>query len=127
MSVLAPKVEIYLEQRLNTWADWYSHGNNYRLSYPPVSMTYYACYQQPAVKKRNQSNILPSNQDAEEIDDMVREMVKCCPILADVLRCQYFTIGTLRQKAEKMQLSHTQFRNYIEMSKAWLAGRLMAL
>jgi hypothetical protein len=77
---------------------------------------------------KNVINTLPSNQNAEEIDDMVRKMVKCCcPILADVLRGQYFIIGTLPQKAEKMQLPHTQFRSYVEMSKAWLAGRLMAL
>ena len=127
MSTLAPKIELYLEQRLRVWADWYSQGNSYRLGYPPVSITYFACYQQTATKMRNQPRVLPSHQDAEEIDDIVREMVKCCPILAKVLRCQYFTLGTLRQKAEKMQLSQTQFRSYVEMSKLWLAGRLMAV
>jgi hypothetical protein len=113
---------IYLENRLNQWAEWYSKNDLKALGYPTnarecrtlTAMNHYSYRSKP----------LPYNEEAEEIELFVRELAKQKPIIASALRYYYFEPGSLRTKASKLHLSHTQFKHYIDMAHYWLAGRI---
>ncbi len=124
MSILAPNINAYLEERLYHWAEWYSCGNRFGVGYPPISITFWACYQIAKTTSRGQPAPLPSDPDAEEIQQWVERMVEHSRRLVEALYCHYFTLGTLRDKAQRIGLSHTQYRQDLEMAKVWLAGRL---
>ncbi len=124
INFLESKLTIALEQRLQIWADWFSHGNRLALGYPPVSITYWACYQMPKQKVGKQISALPAHAEAEGIEQQVYELALSSPLLAKALRCQYFTLGTLRYKAEQLHLTTSQFKLYVDMAKVWLAARL---
>jgi hypothetical protein len=124
MKLLEETLYKVLEQRLHSWADWYSRGNKAAIGYPPVSIMYWACYQTAKEKARRQAPSLPNHVEAEQVEQQVYELAQNCPLLAKALRCQYFTLGTLQYKAEQLQLSISQFKHYVDMAKIWIAARL---
>jgi hypothetical protein len=113
----------YLEERLYQWADWYSRGNFYGLGYPSCSMEY-RMMTEGAVVRNTGPKQLPSNEAAEEMESLVKEMAEHNKTMADALRCQYFLPGSLRSKAAKLDISHSHFKHYVDMAHQWLAGRL---
>lgn len=62
-----------LEQRLQSWADWYSRSNH-ALGYPPVSIMYWACYQTAKQKARREAPRLPNHEEAEQVEQQVSEL-----------------------------------------------------
>lgn len=115
----------YLEERLYQWAEWYSRGNLYGLGYPPCSLEYRIMTEGTIIRSTG-SRSLPTNAAAEEIENLVREMSQQNQTMALALRCQYFNRGSLRIKAKRLNISHTQFKHYVDMAHQWLAGRLSA-
>jgi hypothetical protein len=113
----------YLEERLYQWADWYSRGNFYGLGYPSCSMEY-RMMTEGVVARNSRPKPLPSNEAAEEIEKLVKEMTEYNQTMANALRCQYFLPGSLRSKATKLDISHSHFKHYVDMAHQWLAGRL---
>lgn len=112
---------IYLENRLNQWAEWYSKNDLQALGYPTRAREHHAL----SIGNIHQgSKPLPYNEEAEEIELFVRELANQKPIIASALRYYYFEPGSLRMKASKLHLSHTQFKHYIDMAHYWLAGRI---
>jgi len=113
----------YLEERLYQWSDWYIRGNFYGLGYPSCSIEYRIMTE--GIMSRNPYfKPLPTNQSAEEMEQLVKEMAEYNQLMANVLRCQYFRIGSLRTKAAYLKISHTHFKHYLDMGHQWLAGRL---
>jgi hypothetical protein len=113
----------YLEERLHQWADWYSRGNFYGLGYPSCSMEY-RMMTEGVVTRNTRPKPLPSNEAAEEIEKLVKEMTEYNQTMANALRWQYFLPGSLRSKAAKLDISHSHFKRYVDMAHQWLAGRL---
>lgn len=115
----------YIERRLNDWAEWFSGNHSYALGYPPNSMEYllmtHGCRISTGFPKA-----LPTNEEAEEIEDLIREMAENNYNMALALRCYYFTHGGLRTKAKRVNISHSLYKNYVDMGHQWLAGRLSA-
>lgn len=114
-----------LERRLVEWAEWFLQGCGYRLGYPPISSTFWACYQMAKPRGCGHSQPLPSHPSAEEVEEWVSEMSKWRPRLAEVLRIQYFTLGYKFDKARQLDLSLTQYNVALEVSKSWLIARLL--
>ena len=75
------------------------------------------------IQHRNQP-VLLSNPDAEEIEKQICILAKQTKMLADALRVYYLTVGTMEQKAKKINTSYTQLKVHLNMAKQWLAGRL---
>ncbi len=46
------------------------------------------------------------------------------PTMTRALRFYYFQRGSLRYKAKKLAISHTQFKYYVDMAHQWLLGCL---
>lgn len=113
----------YLETRLHQWAEWYSKKDLQALGYPSTSHEYHFL-RVGVVTKNHEPQPLPYNEEAEEIEAFVREMAEQTPNIASALRYHYFTTGSLRVKAKKLHMSHTQFKHFIDMAHYWLAGRL---
>lgn len=117
--------EKYLQYRLEQWADWYLRGNCYGIGYPSCSLEYRLLWEGHIQRSRG-PRPLPSNEAAEEIEDLVKQMADYNPLLANTLRCQYFMVGTLRTRAAYLKMSHTYFKHCVDMAHQWLAGRLTA-
>lgn len=113
----------YLEERLYQWAEWYSRGNLYGLGYPPHSLEYRIMREGTLVRSTGPVP-LPTNEAAEEIEALVVEMLKYNRNMALALRIHYFNRGSLRTKSKKLNISYTQFRQYVESAHHWLLGRL---
>ncbi len=115
----------YLEERLNEWAEWYSHGNWYGVGFSPCSIEY-RLMTEGILVKNTAPKVSPTNENAEEIESWVNDMAKQNDRMALALRYNYFTKGGLRFKAQKIQVSHMLFKSYVDMAHQWLAGRLSA-
>ncbi len=118
------KIKMYLEERLNRWAEWYSRNIDNGLGYPSCSLEYRLLKQGTLISSPFSSKPLPSHEEAEETEKWVKEMFKQNKLMASALRCQYFIYGGLRVKAKKLSISHTQFKYYVDMAHQWLAGCL---
>ncbi len=126
MSIEQQNLDVELERRLNEWARWFLQGCGYKVGYPRISSTFWACYQIAKTRGRGNSQPLPSFPPAEEVDDWVRELTKWRPRLAEALRCQYFTLGPARDKAQRLGICRAQYQIDLEVSKGWLVARLFA-
>jgi hypothetical protein len=115
----------YVEERLQQWAEWYSRGNLYGLGYPPYTLEYRLMTEGIVVRSTGPRPI-PSHEEAEEMENLVKEMSHQNHKMALALRCQYFSSGALRIKAKKLHISHNQFKYYVDLGHQWLAGRLSA-
>jgi len=115
----------YLQNRLEQWADWYLRGNFYGLGYPHCSLEY-RLLSEGNIQHNKGPRPLPSNEAAEEIEDMVKQMAEHNRSMANALRCQYFVTGTLRTRAARLKMSHSHFKHYVDMAHQWLAGCLSA-
>jgi len=124
MKKTAEEWTVYVEERLAQWADWYSRGNLFGLGYPSISMEYRLMREGTVVRTSGKHQSLPSNEAAEEIESLVKEMSEQNVRMALVLRCHYFNHGSLRIKAKKLDISYTHYRHYVELAKQWLLGRL---
>ena len=113
----------YLQERLYQWAEWYSRGHGYGVGYPPCS-TEYRLMTEGIVVKANYPKPLPSNESAEEMEHLVKEMTEFNFVMAQALRSQYFDPGTLRSKSKQLNMSHSHFKHYVDLAHHWLAGRL---
>ncbi len=120
-----PRYMEYLENRLYEWADWYLHGNSYGLGYPRCSIELRILLE-GCIQRNPGPKPIPTNESAEEIEELVKQMAKYNVNMAKALRCQYFITGTLRTKAARLQMSHSHFKHCVEMGHQWLAGRLSA-
>lgn len=116
----------YIEERLHQWAEWFSRGNFCGLGYPPCSMEY-RIMREGTVIRSTGPRPLPTNEAAEEMEALIREMAQQNINMALALRCEYFNRGSLRKKAQKLNISHTQFKNYLGMAHQWLAGRISGI
>lgn len=120
----------YVDARLDQWAAWYSTGNSYGLGYPRRSMEH-LLMTEAVMSKSVTSKYLPCNEDAEEIEALVVEMENQNKKMASILRHYYFEPGTLRSQAKKFSsdnfsISWKKFKDYVDMARCWLAGRLSA-
>ncbi len=115
----------YLEQRLEHWARWYSKGNYSGLGYHSETIEY-VLMTVGVVIKSTAIQPVPCDEEAEEIEALVREMTKHNEKMAMMLRIHYFGSGLVSERAEKLGMSYGRFRVYVDMARQWLAGRLSA-
>lgn len=113
----------YVESRLLEWAEWHSKENYGGLGFSSVSLEY-RLMMEGTIIKTNGPRALPSNIDAEEIEIYWTEMYKQNEVIAIAIRNYYLMDGTLRTKSQLMNISHNQFRHYVQMAHQWMAGRL---
>lgn len=115
----------YLEMRLNQWAEWFSRDNQY-LSYPSCSIEY-RLMKNGIIVPSTAPKQIPCNEEAEEIEALVKEMAEYNNEMALALRLRYFEKGMVKKRHAALNVSYSQFRFYISMARQWLAGRLSLL
>lgn len=121
---MTSSIEKYIKQRLEEWADWYGRGRDSHLGYPSKSSFVRLMEGELLTNTNGAPKSLPSNERAEEIEALVKEMAEQHYKMATTLRCEYFLQGSLRVKAKVLKISHTQFKYYLDMAIQWLIGRL---
>lgn len=114
----------YVEHRLEEWAHWYSRGCYMGLGYPNKSTVAALQEYQGMVIKTQGIKSMPINEQAEEIEDLMKELTLQNKRLTDVLRQNYLGVGTAADKAKQVGLSYAHFKVQLDMAKQWLAGRL---
>ncbi len=115
----------YVERRLDHWADWFKSSNHYGLGFHSEKIEYILMTVGMMIKSTDVKP-LPSDEEAEEIELLVREMACHNSKMADALRIHYFDRKKSRDRANAIQMASTPFKNYVKMAKQWLAGRLSA-
>jgi hypothetical protein len=115
----------YVERRLDHWAKWFNSSNHYGLGFRSETIEHVLMTVGIMIKSTD-IKPLPSDEEAEEIEQLVREMACHNSKMADALRIHYFDRKKARDRSPAMQISASQFRNYVSMAKQWLAGRLSA-
>lgn len=115
------RFEQRLEQRLEDWADWYVKSYTGGLGYHSKSIQ--AQIMESGIFVRNPKiDGLQVNSNAEQIEKFLKAMEGQNPLMANVLKTHYFDPGSMRDKAQQLSISHTQFRVYVAMAKQWIAG-----
>ncbi len=117
----------YIEERLHQWAEWFSRGNLVGIGYPNRSIEHRIWREGGLLIKATGEKPSPVNEAAEEIEKLIKEMSMQSEILAAVIRCHYFSQGSLRIKSKRVGISHTQFKHYVDMAHWWLVGRINRL
>lgn len=114
----------YVEERLSQWAEWLSHGNWYGLGYPSCSMEYRLMMEGTVVRTDYVHRPLTCNEEAEEMEALIKEMTMQNYLMGLTIRCHYLMCGGFRVKAKQLNISYTQFKFYVNVAKHWLIGRL---
>lgn len=120
-------VDIYLENRLQEWAEWLKSGNFLNIGYPRQSISALVMEGKSVSKKDNFRKTVETNESAEEIEKFVVEMARYKPLMAKSLRMHYFDQLSFRRSAKKLNISYMQYNLYIQMAKQWLLGRFIKL
>ncbi len=114
----------YLESRLCEWAEWLRSGNQLGIGYPRRSILALIKEGKVITKNRQFCSVIETNDNAEEIENLVREMAQYKRVMAEALRNYYLDRLSLRRCARQFKISHMHYKLYIEMAKQWLIGRL---
>lgn len=116
----------YVEQRLQTWADWVCRGNSYGLGYSRKSLVAKVMEIGCLIHQGTYQHVLCTHEQAEEIETIISKLAEHNTLLADVLRQYYVGIGSMREKAKRMGISHSHFKVSLDMARQWVAGWLSA-
>ena len=117
----------YVQQRLEHWAQWFTRGNYYGLGYKLIKLIEYVLMTVGIIVKSTLPKPLPCDEEAEEIEALIKTMCKQNEYLANTLRHYYLTNGSLREKAARLNISHVHFKYCVDMAHQWLAGRLSSV
>ncbi len=117
----------YLESRLGEWAEWLRGGNHLGIGYPRQSILALILEGKFIAQKRKSRGILETNENAEEIEKLVCEMSEYKFEMAQALRLYYLDSLSLRSSSKKLGISYTQYKNYVQLGKQWLAGRFSVI
>lgn len=115
----------YVEKRLEHWARWFTSSHHYGLGFHSETIEYILMTVGALIKSTGVKP-LPVDEDAEEIEALVREMAEHNSKMATALRIHYFDRKKSRDRADSLQISASQFKICVNMAKQWLAGRLSA-
>jgi hypothetical protein len=114
----------YVDERLYEWAHWFMQKTPLGVGYPPQSLEYRLMTEGHITSEYLGTKPLPVNSAAEEIENLIREMVGQNHEMAEVLCCYYTTLGNLPHKAKHIGYSEEYFRKHLECARWWLASRL---
>lgn len=118
----------YIEDRLCDWANWCIRGLDGGLGYPKQSIIHILMKNGYVEKrKKNKPLYIETNDSAEEMETLILSLAKYNSNLANAIRLQYIERATQLQKAKILGSSLTQFKQYLIIGKAWLAGGLTIL
>jgi len=114
----------YIENRLQMWAAWFTRKERLVKGYSPVTIEYRLMTEGHIPNEYYGLRPLPTNELAEEIERLVKDLYEQNQKLAEVLRAYYLRRGTLRDKARRIGTSQTRFEVYLNSARWWLASRL---
>lgn len=118
--------EFYLRYRLKQWGGWCSWLLRDHLQYPSKSICKRLMDEGGILIRGTSNAVMPYNEAAEEIDDLVAELIEDdhdCH-LGIALRCNYIPTTTFSQRANLAEMPPDTFRRYVREGKRWLDGRL---
>jgi hypothetical protein len=104
---------------------WYVRNDNASLGFPNHCASYRLMTYGNVIQSSSQSN-LSYNEEAEEIENFIREMREYHKQMAQALRIQYVSNKSYKERAIEMKISYAQFKIFVEMARQWVAGRLSA-
>ena len=116
----------YLDGRLDEWADWSMLPYDNGLGYPKKTIEARLHEQGGVLISGTGARHEPTNERAEEIEFLLLELHKHDQRLSMSLRTYYLGDGLIQHKAKKAGFSYSQFKVFVDMGRAWMAGRLSA-
>ncbi|HEX4044863.1 MAG TPA: hypothetical protein VHZ76_04280 [Gammaproteobacteria bacterium] len=118
--------EAYIEKRLEEWAVWFLKCSCVENGYPKSSsFNLFQIGLGINVIGEHLPASLPVNEEAEEVEQSIRQLASYNKLLAQILRLHYLEPRLSKlKKATALGLSHTTYRISLEMSKMWVGGHL---
>ncbi|MEE8057202.1 MAG: hypothetical protein V3T17_05130 [Pseudomonadales bacterium] len=115
----------YICYRLREWAKWRVYDNLPNIGYPSMSvegrlMTYGTASGKDKTSQRSHR----PHPAAEQIEDLLQEMRYYHAIEMKIISIEYLRSGTQEEKSRRMRMSASQYKTYLNLARAWLAGRL---
>lgn len=120
------EIMLVVESRLNEWAEWASHGNWFGVGYSACSIIYRLMTEGAILIKSTAPQLLPNNEEAEQMEALICELWNQNKDLAEALRINYLIQGSLRYKAKKFSINRDRLTYNLDLARQWLAGRLSA-
>ena len=119
------KLDMYIERRLEEWAEWYSSDTN-GLGYAKRNIIARLKDDGGLVSRSTGSKSFMVNEEAEEIEKLYLYMYKQNEKRAEALRIHYHYPYEHESKAIQHGYSKTQYYHYLNIALAWLKGYFIA-
>lgn len=119
-------IDYYVHERLQQWARWHTKCMQNGLGYPPLSVEGRLQRDGGVLPKSTAPLHLPSNPDAEEVDELMNALGQYDMTLAEAIKIQYLERDTLHYAAKLRKIPLPTLKNNLRLAKVWLAGRLQS-
>jgi len=117
-------MDVYLERRLQEWAEWLKTGNSLNIGYQRQSSIAMFHEGKTINSAGKPTRGVETHEEAEEMEKMIAQMSRYKPIMADCLRNYYLNQLSLRNGSKRLGISHVEYRINVHMAKQWLCGKL---
>ena len=111
---------LYVDQRLKTWANWYTHFLTGHLGYAQIPI-HQLMLGMDIASGRKQSTI-PINPIAESVEKALSVLRQQDEQLAKVLIVHYAYFGCYEDRIRYVGLSGARFSERLKQGKCWLVG-----
>jgi hypothetical protein len=114
----------YIDKRLKEWAAWFKQRTPLCAGYPKASPEHQMMKMGIMPREKYRPPTMPVNEEAEEIENLLNDMMKQCHEAAEAIRCMYLKNGELKDKAKSLGVSRSKLVMHLLIDRWWLAGRL---
>jgi hypothetical protein len=119
--------EKYVKYRLEIWGEWYSRGCDSGLGYSRKNIIARLCEEGGVLINGTGHKKLPTNVEAEEIEEIVKEIFQKQRDQAIVLQIRYFHPEEHEFAARRNGYTKTQYYSHLKLAHKWIEGYLSAI
>lgn len=114
----------YIHERLLKWAEWFMQDAPMGVGYPPCGIEHRLRTEGHFVREYQGLKPSPVNDEAQEIENLIKDMHFQNFQLAEVIRANYLSDDKIHIKARQAGLSQSQFSAHLTTARWWLISRL---
>lgn len=118
------RLDYYVHERLREWAQWHLKCVMNGLGYPSLTVEGRLYRDGGLLPKSTAPLTLPTNPDAEQMDELINELASYDKALAEAIKVKYMGRHTLYQEAKLRQIPLPTLKHSLRLAKTWLAAKL---
>ncbi len=120
--------DIYLEdvrKRLRTWGHWCNAILAMEVGFSGQSLISHLVNFKGFIVSSTADSIVPENEEAEEVDELVNQFAKISPEKAKILWIHYTTFIRVTERIKKSELGKTTYFKYLAEAEKWVNQHLV--